>query len=81
MIAEIVPVFAYSAGLAFSLPAAGMGLWRRGRKDAAQRLGRPAVADFRNIRRVDYGDSQEAAFALVEATDRWRGCLGIECTK
>jgi hypothetical protein len=36
---------------------------------------------FRNIRRAVYGDSKEARFADVEDEDRWRGCLGVECTK
>jgi hypothetical protein len=36
---------------------------------------------FRNIRRAVYGDSREARFADVEDEDRWRGCLGVECTK
>jgi hypothetical protein len=38
-------------------------------------------ADFVSIRKAEYGDSLDAAFTEVEDEERWRNCLGIECTK
>jgi hypothetical protein len=38
-------------------------------------------AGFKQIRRAEFGDSKEERFADVEAPDRWKDCLGIECVK
>ena len=38
-------------------------------------------AGFVDIRRADFGDSEEVRFQEVEEEDRWRGCLGIECRR
>jgi hypothetical protein len=53
-------------------------LWMWDFKGLAAEL---AAAGFRNIRRAEYGDSSQAAYELVEVPERWKGCLGIECTK
>jgi hypothetical protein len=36
---------------------------------------------FRQIRRAQFGDAPLPQFADVENADRWRDCLGIECSK
>ena len=36
---------------------------------------------FRDVRRANYGDSNDPSFQEVEQPDRWEGCLGIECRK
>ncbi|CAG0976221.1 hypothetical protein PHYC_01516 [Phycisphaerales bacterium] len=36
-------------------------------------------AGFERVRRAAYGDCPDAAFMAVESTDRWNGCLGMEC--
>jgi hypothetical protein len=36
---------------------------------------------FRNIRRAQYGDSQEPRFVAVEDIERWRNALGVECSR
>jgi len=38
-------------------------------------------AGFVEIRRAQFGDAKDPAFADVEDPDRWRDCLGIECRK
>ena len=44
----------------------------------AAELGR---AGFRQIRRAEFGDSNDTHFAEVEELHRWQDCLGMECTK
>jgi len=36
---------------------------------------------FVQIRRAEFGDSEDPEFASVEAENRWENCLGIECKK
>jgi len=36
---------------------------------------------FVKIRRAQFGDSSEPMFKDVEDSDRWEGCLGVECRK
>ncbi|MEM9313883.1 MAG: methyltransferase domain-containing protein [Pseudomonadota bacterium] len=36
---------------------------------------------FRKCRRAYFGDSEHEVFAQVEAADRWRDALGIECVR
>ena len=38
-------------------------------------------AGFREIRRVQFGDSQDPKFSEVEHPERWQDCLGIECRR
>ena len=39
------------------------------------------AAGFAAIRRAQFGDSGDAAFADVESEGRWLNCLGVECRK
>lgn len=38
-------------------------------------------AGFVQVRRAEYGDSEDEKFAEVEKPSRWHGALGIECKK
>lgn len=38
-------------------------------------------AGFAGIRRADFGDCPDAAFAEVEDRGRWENCLGVECRR
>lgn len=38
-------------------------------------------AGFTNIRRAAFADSHDPMFKLVEDSQRWQNCLGIECYK
>ena len=38
-------------------------------------------AGFVDIRRAQFGDSEDEHFKDVEAENRWLDCLGIECKK
>jgi predicted SAM-dependent methyltransferase len=38
-------------------------------------------AGFHEIRRAKFCDSEDSKFSELEAVDRWRHCLGIECRK
>lgn len=38
-------------------------------------------AGFVEIRRASFGDSIDPAFGQVEESDRWNGCLGVECKR
>ena len=53
-------------------------LWMWDYKGMAAELGR---AGFRQIRRAEFGDSNDTHFAEVEELHRWQDCLGMECTK
>ena len=65
-----------------SLPRALFGrsqhLWMWDYKNFAHEL---ADAGFTAIRRAQFGDSGDAAFAAVEDEGRWLNCLGIECRR
>ena len=65
-----------------SLPRAIFGrsqhLWMWDYKNFAQEL---AEAGFTAIRRAQFGDSGDAAFAAVENRGRWLNCLGVECRR
>lgn len=39
------------------------------------------LAGFVDVRRARWGDSEDDAFAAVEAPDRWQDALGFECRK
>ena len=53
-------------------------LWMWDYKGMAAEL---AQAGFRQIRRAEFGDSNDTHFAEVEELHRWQDCLGMECTK
>lgn len=36
---------------------------------------------FQNIRRAQFGDSNDKIFKMVEQKERWSYALGIDCTK
>jgi SAM-dependent methyltransferase len=38
-------------------------------------------ARFTDIRRAQYGDSEDPMFREVESADRWKHCLGVECRR
>jgi len=38
-------------------------------------------AGFKDVRRANFGDSEDRMFQLVEDPDRWKDALGIECRK
>ena len=38
-------------------------------------------AGFTDIRRAEYGDSEDSHFLSVEQPGRWKDCLGIECRR
>ena len=38
-------------------------------------------AGFRQVRRAEFGDSQDSRFSEVEELHRWQDCLGMECVK
>jgi len=38
-------------------------------------------AGFEQVRQANIGDSLDPIFSLVERSDRWVNCLGLECTK
>ena len=65
-----------------SLPRAVFGrsqhLWMWDYKSFAHEL---EAAGFTGIRRAQFGDSGDAAFAAVENEGRWKNCLGIECRR
>ena len=65
-----------------SLPRAIFGrsqhLWMWDYKNFAQEL---EAAGYTGIRRAQFGDSGDLAFAAVENEGRWRNCLGIECRR
>ena len=39
------------------------------------------AAGFTNIRRAKFLDGRDKKFREVESEDRWKNCLGVECTK
>lgn len=53
-------------------------LWMWDYKSFAHEL---ESAGYMGIRRAQFGDSGEEAFAAVEDEGRWRNCLGIECRR
>jgi len=53
-------------------------LWMWDYKSLAKEL---EESGFLNIRRAEFGDSEEPAFDDVEDKGRWDNCLGIECRK
>lgn len=56
----------------------GQHLWMWDYKSVSREL---REAGFTEIRRAVFGDSEDPSFAEVEDEERWRGCLGVECTK
>jgi predicted SAM-dependent methyltransferase len=40
-----------------------------------------SAVGFNNIRRAEYGDSEQALFLDVEESGRWQDCLGVECRR
>jgi len=36
---------------------------------------------FKEIKRVEFGDSSDVRFQEVEVLERWQNCLGVECKK
>ncbi len=65
-----------------SLPRAVFGrsqhLWMWDFKNFAHEL---EAAGYASVRRAQFGDSGDAAFAAVESAGRWLNCLGIECRR
>ncbi len=65
-----------------SLPRAVFGrsqhLWMWDYKNFAQEL---ETAGYTKVRRAQFGDSGDEAFAAVENEGRWRNCLGIEARR
>ncbi len=65
-----------------SLPRALFGrsqhLWMWDYRNFSQEL---AAVGFAAIRRANFGDSGDPAFAAVESEGRWHNCLGIECRR
>ena len=65
-----------------SLPRAVFGrsqhLWMWDFKNFAHEL---EAAGYTGIRRAQFGDSGDVAFAAVESEGRWLNCLGIECRR
>ena len=53
-------------------------LWMWDYKSIAREL---ENVGFINIRRAEYGDADDKAFAEVEDEGRWKNCLGVECKK
>jgi SAM-dependent methyltransferase len=53
-------------------------LWMWDAKTMTKHL---ADAGFVGVRRADMGDSDDPLFRDVEADERWRGCLGMECRR
>jgi SAM-dependent methyltransferase len=49
--------------------------------DEPSMSGELASAGFTQIRRASLGDSDDEAFAAVEAENRWNGHLGLHCIK
>lgn len=53
-------------------------LWGWDYKSLANEL---ANSGFMDIRRAQFGDSNDPMFNVVEQKERWDNCLGIECRK